>query len=79
MELMDSGDLDMLLKAIDKGDHAKLSFDEQTTICHKIARGLMFLHERGMVHRDIKPANILLNRKGEVKLSTHDRIPCGCF
>ncbi|CAN0468076.1 unnamed protein product, partial [Discosporangium mesarthrocarpum] len=32
-------------------------------------RGLSFLHSCRKIHRDIKPANLLLNRRGEVKLS----------
>ncbi|KAI0075729.1 kinase-like protein, partial [Panus rudis PR-1116 ss-1] len=30
------------------------------TITQQIARGLRFIHQKGIVHRDIKPANILL-------------------
>jgi serine/threonine protein kinase len=31
--------------------------------------GLSYLHSKNQLHRDIKPANVLLNMKGEVKLS----------
>jgi tetratricopeptide (TPR) repeat protein len=37
-------------------------------ICAKIARGLAYLHERGITHRDIKPSNIFLLEDGTPKL-----------
>jgi calcium/calmodulin-dependent protein kinase I len=33
---------------------------ESRIIMHQVARGLAYLHEKGIVHRDIKPENILL-------------------
>ena len=33
-------------------------------------QGLMYLHQtRHIIHRDIKPSNLLINHKGEVKIS----------
>ena len=31
----------------------------------KVARGVHFAHQRGILHRDLKPGNILLDEKGE--------------
>lgn len=38
-------------------------------IVGQVCRGLDYLHSRRLLHRDVKPQNILLNRRGEVKLS----------
>ena len=39
------------------------------SIALAVARGLAYLHERGVVHRDVKPQNILLSSDGQVKLA----------
>lgn len=38
-------------------------------IARELLKGLAFLHLSKVVHRDIKPANILVNSKGQVKIS----------
>jgi serine/threonine protein kinase len=30
---------------------------------------LDFIHKKGQIHRDIKPENILINKKGELKIT----------
>jgi serine/threonine protein kinase len=46
-----------------------LSLRETTDIAVQVAEGLQEAHERGIVHRDIKSANIMLNRKGQARIT----------
>ena len=51
---------------------AKFGPFEETLTCNfirQILAGLMYLHDRDIVHRDIKGANILIDNKGNVKIS----------
>ena len=39
-------------------------------IAGQVLRGLVYLHkDRHLLHRDLKPSNILINARGEVKIS----------
>ncbi|GER25139.1 mitogen activated protein kinase kinase [Striga asiatica] len=39
-------------------------------VCKQVLHGLVYLHhERHVIHRDIKPSNLLVNHKGEVKIT----------
>ena len=46
-----------------------LTYKETADILIQLGGGLDFAHERGIVHRDIKPANILINRRGQPKIT----------
>ena len=35
----------------------------------QILRGLLFLHDKGILHRDLKPSNVLVDKNGFMKLS----------
>ena len=43
--------------------------DEARNIAIQIAEGLQEAHEKGIIHRDIKTANIMVNRKGQAKIT----------
>lgn len=42
-----------------------LSLRQMIDLCIKLARGLDFLHQHGIVHRDVKPGNFLFSRDGK--------------
>ena len=35
----------------------------------QILRGLLFLHDKGILHRDLKPSNVLVDKDGFMKLA----------
>lgn len=49
----------------------KIEFNVPQIKClmHQLICGVNYLHEEGVMHRDIKGANLLLNNKGELKLT----------
>lgn len=63
MEHMEQGSLYTVL------GKAPLTPEQQKPVALEIAKGLAYLHSRGMVHCDLKSANILLNAKGEAKIA----------
>ena len=63
MEYVDGIDLYDLL------EHSpRLPADIAAIITLQLARGLDYVHFRGIIHRDIKPANIMVSMQGDVKL-----------
>jgi serine/threonine protein kinase len=72
LELMDCGSLSDLVQKAKKAKSTEPIIQEPmlARIAIQILNGLMYLHVIGhQIHRDIKPANILINSKGEVKLT----------
>jgi CRP-like cAMP-binding protein len=63
MELCDGVDLRRLVKAC-----GPLRESQVRPILGQLARGLEYVHARGLVHRDLKPANVMVTRNGGVKL-----------
>ncbi|CAH2058333.1 unnamed protein product [Thlaspi arvense] len=65
-EYVEKGNLYHLLHATDK--IKKLSWKTKLNILRDICRGLMCIHEMGIVHRDIKSSNCLLSDEWTVKI-----------
>lgn len=63
-EYMDGGDARQLDSRVLATDYRVAAY-----VVHETAKGLLYLHHKGVVHRDIKPGNILLSTTGEVKLA----------
>jgi serine/threonine-protein kinase len=63
LEYIDGWSLATLLKKT-----PTLSAEGVVAIGGAVARGLAYVHQRGVVHRDIKPANIMVSRLGDVKI-----------
>lgn len=45
-----------------------LSLHSKLNILASVARGMLFLHQRGVIHRDLKPANILVEADFKIKI-----------
>ncbi|GMI92682.1 hypothetical protein HRI_002937500 [Hibiscus trionum] len=65
LEYMDGGSLaDFLIKV------KSIPEPYLAAICKQVLKGLMYLHhERHIIHRDLKPSNLLINHRGEVKIT----------
>ncbi|KAJ3674792.1 hypothetical protein LUZ60_005408 [Juncus effusus] len=65
LEYMDRGSLADIIKQVKTILEPYLSI-----LCKQVLKGLVALHhERHVIHRDIKPSNLLVNHKGEVKIT----------
>ncbi|XBH87399.1 hypothetical protein VPH35_074861 [Triticum aestivum] len=65
LEYMDRGSLADIIKQVKTILEPYLA-----VLCKQVLEGLLYLHhERHVIHRDIKPSNLLVNHKGEVKIT----------
>ena len=64
LELMDCSLLDIIETYSDRYNENVVKY-----ILWQVLLGLRFLHSKSIIHRDIKSDNILVNSKGDVKLS----------
>jgi serine/threonine-protein kinase len=64
MEYVDGEDLASLLRRI-----GRLPHDKAVQTARQICAGLAAAHVRGIVHRDLKPANIMIDGRGQVRIT----------
>jgi serine/threonine-protein kinase len=66
MEYIDGEDLRGLLRRI-----GRLPKDKGIEIARQLCAGLSAAHEKGVLHRDLKPANIMLDGRGQVRITDY--------
>lgn len=64
MEYIDGEDLSALLRRI-----GRLPQDKAVEVARQLCAALAAAHEQGVLHRDLKPANIMLDGRGNVRLT----------
>ncbi|KAL7168014.1 hypothetical protein ACSBR2_038447 [Camellia fascicularis] len=72
-----NGVISLVLEYMDRGSLTDIVRQVKTilepylaVVCKQVLQGLVYLHhERHVIHRDIKPSNLLVNHKGEVKIT----------
>jgi predicted Ser/Thr protein kinase len=64
MEYIDGEDLGSLLRRI-----GRLPVDKATEFARKLCAGVAAAHAQGVLHRDLKPANIMIDSKGELRVT----------
>ncbi|CAK9158636.1 unnamed protein product [Ilex paraguariensis] len=72
-----NGAISLVFEYMDRGSLADVIRQVKTllepylaVVCKQVLLGLVYLHhERHVIHRDIKPSNLLVNHKGEVKIT----------
>lgn len=70
LELMDAGSLEHVITLYrSSGEEPDIDESLLAKIALQMLCGLSYLHSKHQLHRDVKPANVLLNCRGEVKLS----------
>lgn len=64
MEYIDGEDLKVLLRRI-----GRLPHDKGVQIAQQLCAGLEAAHDKGVLHRDLKPANIMIDGRGQVRIT----------
>jgi len=64
MEYVDGEDLASLLRRI-----GRLPGDRAVRVARQLCAGLAAAHARGVLHRDLKPGNVMIDGRGDVKIT----------
>ena len=64
MEYIDGEDLRSLLRRI-----GRIQKDKGIQLARQLCAGLAAAHEKGVLHRDLKPANIMIDGRGQVRIT----------
>jgi hypothetical protein len=64
MEFVRGEELASLLKRINRLPH-----DKAVEVARQLCGGLAAIHDKGVLHRDLKPANIMLDERGDVRIT----------
>ena len=64
MEFVRGEELSSLLKRI-----GRLPQDKAVEIARQLCAGLAAIHEKGVLHRDLKPANVMIDERGDVRIT----------
>ncbi|KAH7289881.1 hypothetical protein KP509_30G022400 [Ceratopteris richardii] len=74
---LENGNISMVLEYMDRGSLADVLRSCRTipehllaVICKQVLEGLLHLHQEiHVIHRDLKPSNLLVNSRGQVKIT----------
>jgi eukaryotic-like serine/threonine-protein kinase len=69
---VEDGDPYLVMELVEGGPVSRrlpLSVEESLKVTRQVCQALAYAHARGVIHRDVKPENVLLDAKGDVKLS----------
>lgn len=64
MEYIDGEDLAGLLRRV-----GRLTPEKAGELARQLCLGLASIHDRGILHRDLKPANVMIDGRGEVRIT----------
>lgn len=58
-----------LYKALHQNGGKRMTFKEKMKYALQVARGMSYIHAKGIIHRDLNSRNILLTEQGQAKVA----------